>query len=396
LPETIILLPRAKGKLSLSVALGGAAPQVDGDLAEWKEGVEWAKLDDRASAAVRIVGDRLYAAWRTGDANALANAKGEPKLLFKRGGAVDLMIGCDPKAPTKRLEPAAGDIRLLASMQDGKPTAVLYRAVVPGTADADRVPFESPVGRVVFDRVDDVSDSLQLVQKDGDIELSIPLAVLGLNEIGEGATLLGDIGILRGTGAMTTQRLYWNNLDTLICSDVPSEARLQPANWGTWRLIPAAMLKRIEAVAPFKDMLSGLSWSYVEGNWDAATDLSKQTVTARGDAKLPDAKEVPDASAAYAVIYEGFIEIPRDGVWTFSSRLNDDGVRMWVAGGLVLQDTQDGSSYIQSHPLTLASGLHPVRIEFIKKGGGGALQIDWADPSQPTQQIPDTAFRRNP
>ncbi len=396
LPETITLPSRSKGKLSLSIAFGGAAPQVDGDLADWKESVEWAKLDDRASAAVRIVGDRLYAAWRTGDANALANAKGEPKLLFKRGGAVDLMIGCDPKAAAGRREPAAGDIRLLASMQDGKPTAVIYRAVVPGTAEADRVPFESPVGRVVFDRVDDVSDSLQLVQKDGDIELSIPLAVLGLKEIGEGVTLLGDIGILRGTGAMTTQRLYWNNLDTSICSDVPSEARLQPANWGTWRLIPTAMFKRIEAVAPSKDMLSGLSWSYIEGKWDAATDLSKQTVTARGNAKLPDAKDVPTSSATYAVIYEGFIEIPRDGVWTFSSKLNDDGLRMWVAGRLVLQDTQDRSNDIQSHPLTLAPGLHPLRIEFIQKGGEVALQIDWTGPSQRTTKIPGTAFGRKP
>jgi len=243
LPETIILPSRAKGQLTLAVAVGGDAPKVDGDLAEWNQGTQWARLDDRAVGAVRIVGDRLYAAWRTGDTNALANAPGEPKLLFKRGGAVDLMIGCAPKANVNRREPAAGDIRLLATMQEGKPIAVIYRAVVPGTAEKDQIPFISPVGRVTFDRVDEVSASMQLAQKGGDIELSIPLAVLGLKETGEGVVLKGDIGILRGTGAMTTQRLYWNNLDTAICSDVPSEARLQPGNWGNWRLTSSAKQK---------------------------------------------------------------------------------------------------------------------------------------------------------
>ena len=236
LPPTQILPARSKGRLSLPVAVGGEAPMVDGDLKEWEDAA-WAKLDSRASAAVRIVGDRLYAAWRTGDPNALANVTGEPKLLFKRGGAVDLMIATDPKANPNRRDPVAGDLRLLATLQDGKPTAVLYRAVVPGTPEADRVPFISPVGRVDFDRVDVVSDKLTLAQRGGDIELSIPLDVIGLKEISAGTLIQGDVGILRGTGAITMQRLYWNNLDTAIASDVPSEARLTPANWGSWKLL---------------------------------------------------------------------------------------------------------------------------------------------------------------
>ena len=236
LPQTQLLPARVQGRLSLPVVVGGEAPKVDGDLKEWED-AEWAKLDSRASAAVRIVGDRLYAAWRTGDSNALANATGEPKLLFKRGGAVDLMIATNPKANSNRREPVAGDLRLIATLQDGKPTAVLYRAVVPGTPQTERVPFISPVGRVDFDRVDVVSDKLTLAQRGGDIELSIPLDVIGLKEIAAGTVIQGDIGILRGTGAITTQRLYWNNLDTAIASDVPSEVRLMPANWGSWNLL---------------------------------------------------------------------------------------------------------------------------------------------------------------
>ena len=154
LPPTITRAARNQGRQTLHIAFGGAAPKVDGKLNDWPQNASWDALDARASGAVRIVGDRLYAAWSTGDANALANTAGDPKLLFKRGGAVDLMIATDPDADSRRRDPVAGDLRLLASMQNGKPTAVLYRAVVPGTPADQVVPFISPVGKVSFDRVD--------------------------------------------------------------------------------------------------------------------------------------------------------------------------------------------------------------------------------------------------
>ena len=49
-----------------------------------------------------------------------------------------------------------------------------------------------------------------------------------------GQTLAGDVGILFSDpgGTRTVLRSYWSNQDTGITADVPSEARLQPANWG--------------------------------------------------------------------------------------------------------------------------------------------------------------------
>jgi hypothetical protein len=66
----------------------------------------------------------------------------------------------------------------------------------------------------------------------------VPLSTLGLI-IKPQKSLLGDLGLLRGNGAQTIQRLYWNNLDTAIVSDIPSEARLQPGNWGLFKFIGA-------------------------------------------------------------------------------------------------------------------------------------------------------------
>src|SRR5207344_1667763 len=103
----------------------------------------------------------------------------------------------------------------------GKTLAMLYRAVVPGTADP--VPFSSPWRTVTLDRVDDVSAQVQLASSNGNYELSIPLAALGLKPE-PGLRLKGDIGILRGNGFQTLQRVYWANKASGITADVPSEA----------------------------------------------------------------------------------------------------------------------------------------------------------------------------
>jgi hypothetical protein len=245
----------ARGSGTLTVALRKDAPVVDGKLDDWA-GADWAVIDRRGTAAnfnsdskpyditgaVAISGDRLYAAFRTQDPELLKNSGETPNAPFKTGGCLDLMLGTNPAADAKRPRPVAGDERLLLTQVKGKTVALLYRAVVPGTKEP--VPFSSPSRTIAIDRVDDVSAEVQLassVEKNdkGKVagafyELSIPLAALGL-KAADGTSIKGDIGILRGNGFQTLQRVYWNNKATAITADVPSEAELTPALWGKWQ-----------------------------------------------------------------------------------------------------------------------------------------------------------------
>src|SRR5262249_27117388 len=118
---------------------------------------------------------------------------------------------------------------------DGRAVAALYRAIAPGAPESQRVIYESPIGRVVFEQVLDVSKTVALAAHNGNVEWSIPLAVIGLKPA-KGMELLGDIGWLRGNGRQTVQRLYWNNFNTVTVSDLPTEARIEPAHWGIWKI----------------------------------------------------------------------------------------------------------------------------------------------------------------
>jgi len=200
-----------QGKKILLVSLGDQPMQVDGKFDDWRA-AEWADIDKRGvkanfnsnskpyaiKGAIAIAGDKLYMAWQTGNAELLKNSGEMPVAPFKTGGALDLMISSDPAAKPGRITASAGDQRLLVTMIKGKPKALLYRAVVTGAKEADKVPFSSPWRTIVFDQVTDVSDKIQFAAgKDGEYEVSVPLAVLQLKPVA-GMHVKGDIGILRG------------------------------------------------------------------------------------------------------------------------------------------------------------------------------------------------------
>jgi hypothetical protein len=231
------------GPQTLKVSIIKSTPPALKDLAASLSAANWATIDSRITkvgwadkpdvvdAAIMVGGGRLYAAYRTSDPNLLQNAGTIANAPFKTGGALDMMIGASASADPKRAKPIAGDVRLLVYLVNGKPRATLYRAVVPGTATP--VPFSSPVRTITIDKVEDVSDVVELSAVDGIYAFSIPLETLGLKPEA-GQMIRADIGILRGSGVQTLQRVYWSNKATGITADVPSEAELTPNLWGDW------------------------------------------------------------------------------------------------------------------------------------------------------------------
>ena len=164
----------------------------------------------------------------------LANSGAESwQALFKTGGALDLMIGCNPNADPKRTEAAAGDTRILVTVVEGRHVAVLYR---PVSTVKEPAKFNSPWRTIEFDRVTEISDAVEFAQDNGNFEFSIPLELLGLQQLKPGMELKGDVGVLKGNGFQTLQRLYWQNKAASTVADVPTEATLYPGLWGIFEI----------------------------------------------------------------------------------------------------------------------------------------------------------------
>ena len=215
-------------------------PRIDGALGDWpatpSAEIADAELDPIARFHVGFNDRTLFLAYQTYDLGPLANNGQQWRRLFKTGAAVDLQIAANPDAPADRRAPVAGDQRLLLTWVKKQAVAVLYQAVVPGTAPADAWQVVSPVNQVAFDRVEKL-ENVEMARQGGGrgyvVEAAIPLAALGL-KVHDGMRVKLDWGMLTTdkSANQVRQRLYWANKATGIVADAPSEARLQPDLWG--------------------------------------------------------------------------------------------------------------------------------------------------------------------
>lgn len=230
---------------------------VDGDPREWEN--PSASIDENVGFDLAYDENNLYVCYMVNQNGPLKNTGNDWKRLFKTGAAVDLQIGVDPQAAVDRTSPVKGDQRLMMTMMNGKPVAVLYQPEAPGAPAAENWESHTMVFNTKFDRVVQAPE-VEIAVSNGKegycLEAAIPLKTLGLN-IRHNQTLKLDWGIMVSgpQGSEVLQRRYWANSLTAIVSDEAAEAMLHPDLWG---LVRFSLDAGDKGDAPDMDMDLGL------------------------------------------------------------------------------------------------------------------------------------------
>jgi hypothetical protein len=181
--------------------------------------------------------EHLYVAFQVQDTTPMVNSGEDARRLFKFGDAAILELRTDPDQHSRQA--AQGDLRLLFSVHQGKPVAVLYDYVHPGAKE----PVElTSVKTTRIDRLDVLKNAKVAIDRTADgytLRAAVPLSDLGW-EPQPGKTYPGDFGIVYSdkTGQINELRMYWSNHATGIVSDLSLEADIQPANWGRFQMTP--------------------------------------------------------------------------------------------------------------------------------------------------------------
>lgn len=214
----------------LHIAWLSTPPSVDGSLGDWDLNGGAALRGSKGRAARVALGRdaaNLYLAYDVRGTH-LVNKGGDWRTLFISGDCVDLMLHVGPWKP--HFAPTEGDERLLLGVFQGRPIAVLYRPVVPGTASPTRL-MGATIDRIV--RLPSAHVAFRRAAQGYTLEASVPLAQLGI-PLAATDTLEGDVGVVYAdeTGANRSLRLYYYNPDTAMTADLTTEATLQPGNWG--------------------------------------------------------------------------------------------------------------------------------------------------------------------
>ena len=118
-----------------------------------------------------------------------------------------------------------------------------------------------------------------------------------------------------------------------------------------------------------------LSFKLYEGVFQTLPEFDSISCVKRGyqdDLNLSDL----GVNEYFAVIYDGSVTIPADGVYDFYLR-SDDGSKLTIGDCILENDGIHDAEETKKMSLPLAKGIHSVKIEYFENTGGELLEIFW-------------------
>jgi hypothetical protein len=138
----------------------------------------------------------------------------------------------------------------------------------------------------------------------------------------------------------------------------------------------------------------GLNFQYYEGEFTDLPDFNALTPAATGWTGRVSLDPSPQTNAL-ALRFEGYIEIPADGVYTFNTRSND-GSQVFIGDTLVVDNGGQHPMRGQSGFLAMRKGYYPLRITYFQAGALYGLDFNYAGPGIEMQPVPMSALWRKP
>ncbi len=124
-----------------------------------------------------------------------------------------------------------------------------------------------------------------------------------------------------------------------------------------------------------KNAVPGLKFNYYEGEKAGGSQYFENTPVMSGIAHDFDVEDIADNNTNFGIRYQGFIEVPDEGMYYFRCRADGEAT-LKIHEKLICQDGIDKSKGDAKLPvgpigaIALSKGLHPVEIDFYAKDGG--------------------------
>ncbi|MBP3256556.1 MAG: GH92 family glycosyl hydrolase [Bacteroidales bacterium] len=120
---------------------------------------------------------------------------------------------------------------------------------------------------------------------------------------------------------------------------------------------------------------SGCRYTYHLGTFSETADVRRSPARAGGVMSEPSIENAPDEDH-FGYIFSGYIDIPEDGIWSFSLT-SDDGAILEVDGTLVVDNDGSHSAITTFGRIPLLKGLHAYKLLYLEDYEGQALAWGW-------------------
>jgi predicted esterase/fibronectin type 3 domain-containing protein len=139
---------------------------------------------------------------------------------------------------------------------------------------------------------------------------------------------------------------------------------------------------------------NGLAYIYYEGEITSVYHIPGLAPVKKGMIPNFSIKET-SRKDYFAYVYEGHINIPASGNYTFYTNSNNGSVLLIDGNEIVKNDWKGGgtASIEKSGTINLSAGFHDIKVLYYEHSGGGEnLEVFWESAGITKQHIPNAAF----
>jgi len=137
---------------------------------------------------------------------------------------------------------------------------------------------------------------------------------------------------------------------------------------------------------PITEKTNGLKYYYYEGKWEKVPDYGLMKAKKTGVADNFDLA-TKETDEYFSIDYQGYIEIPKDGVYVFHLS-SDDGSKLYFSKDVLIDNDGLHSRKEVSGEIALAKGMHAIRIIFFENTGGNYLNLSREGPGIDKETVP--------
>ena len=98
---------------------------------------------------------------------------------------------------------------------------------------------------------------------------------------------------------------------------------------------------------------------------------------------------VPKETKAFGLMFEGYINVPETGIYSFFYTCDDGGV-LYIDNELTIDNDGRHSAVLKSGQAAMKKGLHPFKLDFIEGGGGYTLRLQYSFNGSTPKDIPNS------
>lgn len=129
------------------------------------------------------------------------------------------------------------------------------------------------------------------------------------------------------------------------------------------------------------ELSAGLTYRYFEGQLDDELATYEAAEPVRRGTWFTLDELPPHRDEEFGFLFEGFVDVPGDGLWTFATT-SDDGSRLWIDGELVVDNGGDHALVRVEGDVELSAGPHAVTLSYYERTGGEGLVVEWSGPGR--------------